>query len=67
MPRRTSFSEEAGNLAYRSTIFQGLFAAFLFIDESEHCKCEEVDMYREGGMLYASHLKIEYEPKENQY
>uniref|UniRef100_M4B3A4 Uncharacterized protein n=1 Tax=Hyaloperonospora arabidopsidis (strain Emoy2) TaxID=559515 RepID=M4B3A4_HYAAE len=41
----------AGNLVYHSTIFQGLFAPFLFIDQSEHRKCEWLDSYCEGGML----------------
>ena len=36
-------SEGAGDLVYRSTIFQGFFVAFIFSDQSKHCKCEGVD------------------------
>ena len=36
-------SEGAGDLVYRSEIFQGLIVAFIFIGQSKHCKCEGVD------------------------
>ena len=36
-----------------------MFVAFLFIDQSEHRKCEGVDIAR-GWMLNASHTSIPF-------